>query len=323
MAKLKYYYNTDTCNYERIRVSKMDVFLNLLGFFLLVLTIAVGIIFTLSRFYDTPKLTSLKQEREVIRQAYHDLHSELNETEQQLGMLSERDDDIYRVYFEQKPIPSTIRKGGVGGTDRRTDIYESDNSEKELLISTYQKIDQLNHEILIQEKSYNLIDELAYDKAKMYASIPAIQPISIDDMTRLASMFGMRMHPLLHYERKHEGIDFTAPRGTPIHASGNGVVEAAFYSTSGGYLVVINHGYSYQTRYLHMSKFDVKKGQKVKRGDIIGYVGSTGLSRAPHLHYEVLKNGEPVNPVHYFNKNLTQEQYELIVELVAKQNDFD
>ncbi|MBV6642395.1 MAG: M23 family metallopeptidase [Cyclobacteriaceae bacterium] len=323
MAKLKYYYNTHTCNYERIRVSKMDVFLNFLGFFLLVLVFAVGIIFTLSRFYDTPKLTNLKKEREVIIQSYQDLHKELNANEDHLASLAEKDDGIYRIYFEQAPIPTSIRKGGVGGTNRRNDIYESTNSDREWMIGTYQKIDQLSHEILIQEKSYNLIDELAYDKAKMYASIPAIQPISIDDMTRLASIFGMRMHPLLQFERKHEGIDFTAPRGTPIHASGNGYVEAAFYSTSGGYMVVINHGYSYQTRYLHMSKFDVVKGQKVKRGDVIGYVGSTGLSRAPHLHYEVLKNGEPVNPVHYFNKNLTQEQYELIVELVAKQNDFD
>ncbi len=323
MAKLKYYYNTHTCNYERIRVSKMDVFLNFLGFLLLVLVFAVGIIFTLSRFYDTPKLTNLKKEREVIIQSYQDLHQELSTNEEHLASLAEKDDGIYRVYFEQKPIPTSIRKGGVGGTSRRSGIYESSNSDKELMIGTYEKIDQLNHEILVQEKSYNLIDELAYDKAKMYASIPAIQPISIDDMTRLASIFGMRMHPLLHFERKHEGIDFTAPSGTPIHASGNGYVEAAFYSTSGGYMVVINHGYSYQTRYLHMSKFDVVKGQKVKRGDVIGYVGSTGLSRAPHLHYEVLKNGEPVNPVHYFNKNLTQEQYELIVELVANQNDFD
>ena len=323
MAKLKYYYNTDTCNYERIRVSKTDVLLNLFGFFTLVLALAVGILFTLSKFYDTPKLTQLKNEREAIVQHYQDLSQDLKSTEQHLSALSERDDDIYRVYFEQKPIPESVRKGGVGGTSRRTEIYESSNSEKDLIIGTFQKIDQLSHEILVQEKSYNLIDELAYDKAKMYASIPAIQPISIDDMTRLASIFGMRMHPLLHFERKHEGIDFTAPRGTPIHASGNGYVEAAFYSTSGGYMVVINHGYSYQTRYLHMSKFDVVKGQKVKRGDVIGYVGSTGLSRAPHLHYEVLKNGEPVNPVHYFNKNLTQEQYELIVELVAKQNDFD
>ncbi|CAN0158208.1 unnamed protein product, partial [Chrysoparadoxa australica] len=150
----------------------------------------------------------------------------------------------------------------------------------------------------------------------------AIQTIAIADTTRLASDFGMRLQPLLNYERKHEGIHLTAPKGTPVHASGNGVVEAAFYSVTGGKLVVINHGYNYQSRYLHMSKFEVSKGEKVKRGDIIGYVGSTGLSRAPHLHYEVLKYGEPVNPIHYFNQNLTQEQFELIVELAAKQNSY-
>ncbi len=322
MAKLKYYYNTETCNYERIRVSKTDVLVNFLSFLALVLAFASGIIYGLSYFFDSPKLAELKYENEEIVLDYQNISAGLAYNENQIDKLSIRDDAIYRVYVERKPIPEMVRKGGVGGTKRRAEILETQNAHKDLLIANYQKVDQLKHEILIQDKSYDLIDKLTQEKSERFASIPAIQPIAIDDMTRLASVFGMRMHPLLNYQRAHEGIDLTAPRGTPVHASGNGWVEAAFYSVSGGNLVVINHGYNYQSRYLHMSKFAVKKGQKVKRGDIIGYVGSTGLSRAAHLHYEVLKRGEPVNPVHYFNQNLTQEQFELVVKLAARQNDF-
>ncbi|XOV93691.1 MAG: M23 family metallopeptidase [Bacteroidota bacterium] len=322
MAKIKYYYNTETCNYERIRVSRLDVIINLLSFFIIVLVFAVGIIFTLSLFFDTPKLTRLKEANEEILFEYKGVNQELLAIQDHINKLSERDDRLYRVYLEKEPIPESVRKGGVGGTNRREEVLESLNPHKDILVNSFSRVDLLRHEIGIQEKSYDLIDELVSQKADMFASIPAIQPISIDDMTRLASIFGMRMHPLLNFERAHEGIDLTAPRGTPVHASGNGYVEAAFYSTTGGNLVVINHGYSFQSRYLHMSNFIVKKGQRVKRGDIIGYVGSTGLSRAAHLHYEVLKAGEPVNPVHYFNQNLTQDQYELILKLAAKQNAF-
>lgn len=322
MAKIKYYYNTETCNYERIRVSKLDVLINLLSFFIVVLVFAAGIIYTLSLFFDTPKLSRLKESNEQILFDYQRGNQELRSIQDHLDKLSERDDRLYRVYLEKEPIPPTVRKGGFGGTNRREEVLESQNAHKDLMVNSFHKVDQLRHEINIQEQSYDLIDKLVSEKAEMFASIPAIQPIAIDDMTRLASIFGMRMHPLLNYERAHEGIDLTAPKGTPVHASGNGYIEAAFYSQTGGYLVVINHGYNFQSRYLHMSRFNVKKGQRVKRGDIIGYVGSTGLSRAPHLHYEVLKNGEPVNPVHYFNQNLTQEQYELIVKLAARQNAF-
>lgn len=320
MAKIRYYYNTETCNYERIRTSRVDVAINLLSFLTVVLIFAAGIIYTLSFFFDTPKLTQLKKTNEDLLFQYDKVNQELGELENHINRLSERDDRLYRVYLEKDPIPSTVRKGGVGGTKRRAEIIESDNTHKDLLINSFRKTDLLRHEIQVQDKSYDLIDRLVNEKAEMFAAIPAIQPIAIDK-SRLGSVFGMRFHPLLKYQRKHEGVDLSAPRGTPVRASGNGWVEAAFFSTSGGNLVVINHGYGFRSRYLHMSKFVVKKGQRVKRGDIIGHVGSTGLSRAPHLHYEVLKNGEPDNPVHYFSKNLTQEEYDMILKLVAKQNE--
>ncbi len=321
MAKIRYYYDTETCNYERIRTSKIDVVINFLSFLLLVSVFAIGIIYTLSLFFDTPRLTQLKESNAEILHQYEEANRQLGTIQNHINRLSERDDRLYRVYLEREPIPPAVRKGGVGGTNRREEILESQNKHKDLMVSNFEMADQIKHEINVQEKSYDLIDKLVNEKSEMFASIPAIQPISIDDMTRLASIFGMRMHPLLNFQREHEGVDLTAPRGTPVHASGKGTVEAAFYSTTGGNLVVINHGYDFQSRYLHLSEFIVRKGQKVNRGDTLGYVGSTGLSRAPHLHYEVLKAGEPVNPVHYFNQNLTQDQYELILKLAAKQNE--
>jgi murein DD-endopeptidase MepM/ murein hydrolase activator NlpD len=320
MARIKYYYDTETCKYERIRVSKWDISLNLLGFLAVALILAVGILFVFSSYFESPQVSLLKKEKKELLIYYEDMQKELENMQQMLNSLEDRDDNIYRVIFEADPIPSTVREAGVGGTDRYRALREERLVREDLILETYKKIDKLKKKMYIQTKSYDEIKKMAENKTEMLASIPSIQPISNRELKRLASGYGMRMHPILKYRRMHTGCDFSAPQGTPIYATGNGKIEKAYNSSSGGNIIIINHGFGYKTKYLHMSKFAVKAGQKVKRGDCIGYVGNTGLSAAPHCHYEVWKNGKHVNPVNYFYNDLTEEEYDKLLEIASREN---
>ena len=249
------------------------------------------------------------------------MQKDFSQMDNMLSALQERDDNIYRVIFEAEPIPSTIRQAGVGGSDRYRALREEKIEREDLVISTFDNIDKLRKQMYIQTKSYDDILQMAKNKSAMLASIPSIQPIPNKDLKRLASGYGMRMHPILKYRRMHAGCDFSAPQGTPILATGDGkVTRALFYSTSGN-MVTIDHGYGYETKYLHMSKFAVKEGQTVKRGDIIGYVGNTGLSKAPHCHYEVWKDNDHVNPVNYFYNDVNDEEYDKLFELASRENE--
>ncbi len=321
MARIKYYYDTETCKYERIKVSKWDIFLNALGIFTLSLILAVVIIFISSTYFESPQVSLLKKQNKELLMYYEDMEKELEQINKMLAVLQDRDDNIYRVIFEADPIPSTIRQAGVGGTDRYRALREEKLEREDLVINTLAKIDQLKKKIYIQTKSYDDILEMAKNKADMLASIPSIQPIANKNLTRLASGYGMRMHPILKFRRMHAGIDFSAPQGTPIFATGNGkVIKARRYRTSGN-MVVIDHGYGYKTKYMHMVRFAVKEGQKVKRGDVIGYVGNTGMSKAPHCHYEVWKDGRHVNPVYYFYNDVTDEEFDKLLELASRENE--
>ena len=252
---------------------------------------------------------------------YDDMQKDLSTMDGMLTALQERDDNIYRVIFEADPIPSTIRQAGVGGTDRYRALREEKIQREDLVINTYENIDKLKKHMYIQTKSYDDILQMARNKSAMLASIPSIQPIANKDLKSLASGYGMRMHPILKYRRMHAGCDFSAPQGTPIFATGDGkVIRAQFFKTSGN-MVTVDHGYGYETKYLHMSKFAVKEGQIVKRGDIIGYVGNTGLSKAPHCHYEVWKDNMHVNPVNYFYNDVTDEEYDKLLELASRENE--
>ncbi len=221
--------------------------------------------------------------------------------------LEERDNAIYRQFFEATPISDEVRKAGYGGINRYKSLDGFDNSK--MIIDLTKQMDVLSKRIVIQSKSLDDIVKMAENKEEMLASIPAIQPVKKEELTRMASGFGMRMHPILKIRKMHEGMDFTAKSGTPIYASGNGTVVRAERSSSFGNVVYIEHGYGYKTVYAHMKKIVTKKGKKVKRGDIIGYVGNTGRSVSPHLHYEVHKNGRPVNPIYYYYGNLTPEEF--------------
>jgi len=320
MARIKYYYDTETCKYERIRVSKWDIFLNSLGIFTLALVLAVVIYFVTMTYFESPQVSILKKENQELLIYYNDMQKDLKSMNQMLAALQERDDDIYRVYFEAEPIPQSIRQAGVGGTDRYKALREESLEREDLVINTFEHIDQLKKKMYIQTKSYDDIIKMAENKAEMLASIPSIQPIPNKDLKRLASGYGLRMHPILKVRRMHAGCDFSAPQGTPIYATGDGKIERAGWMGDAGNTVVINHGFGYKTKYFHMSEFKVKRSAKVKRGDIIGYVGNTGLSAAPHCHYEVWKDGKHINPVNFFYNDVTEDEWDKLLELASREN---
>ena len=320
MARIKYYYDTETCKYERIKVSKWDIFLNSLGIFTLSLVLAVVILFISSTYFESPQVSMLKKENSELLMYYNDMQKDIAQMESMVGALQERDDNIYRVIFEADPIPSTIRQAGVGGTDRYRALREEKIEREDLVITTFENIDKLKKQMYIQTKSYDDILQMAKHKTDMLASIPSIQPIPNKDLKRLASGYGMRMHPILKVRRMHAGCDFSAPQGTPIYATGNGKILKARRQGDAGNTVIIDHGFGYKTKYFHMSAFAVKEGQKVKRGDVIGFVGNTGLSAAPHCHYEVWKDGKHINPVNFFYNDVTDEEFDMLLELAAKEN---
>lgn len=322
MARIKYYYDTETCKYERIKVSTWDVVLNLLGFLSVSFIIAIAIVIIYSTYFESPKEALLTKENQELSLYYEIAQKELNDLNAMMSHLQKRDDKVYRVIFEADPIPTSIRRAGVGGTERYKQILESKLEKEDLVLNTFQKIDRIKKQMYIQTKSYDEILQMAKNKEEMWSSIPAIQPISNKELTRLASGYGMRIHPIYKLKRMHTGIDFSAPRGTPIYATGDGVIKLVRNNGPSGYgkEIIVDHGYGYETRYAHMQDFNVKRGQKVKRGECIGYVGNTGASTAPHCHYEVIKDGKTVDPVHYFFRDLNSEEYQKLLELASIEN---
>ncbi len=307
MAKVKYYYDPETLSYQQIEVRKRDKLKNtLIGLIGVALVAFLGFV-VLSQFLESPTEKAQRREMENLKLHYELLSKRMQETTDVLADLQERDNYIYRTYFEANPIPDEQRKAGFGGVNRYKNLEGFDNSE--MIKDVTMDLDVLSKQIVVQSKSLDEIVELAKKKEKMLASIPAIKPIKNEDETRMASGYGMRLHPILKSWRMHNGMDFTAPTGTPIYASGNGKIVRANRSATFGKVVYIEHDYGYKTVYAHMSKIIAKRGQKVKRGDLIGYVGNTGRSAAPHLHYEVHRNGRPVNPIYYYYGDLSPEEF--------------
>jgi murein DD-endopeptidase MepM/ murein hydrolase activator NlpD len=321
MAKIKYYYDTESCRYERIRVSTWDVILNLLGFLVVSAIIGFGIFLAADHYFESPTKASLRKENEELRLYYDIIHQDMNETNQMLSVLQERDDDIYRVVFGVEPIPEEIRTAGSGGSNRYRELLEKGLEREELIVNNMERMDVLKKKMYIQTKSYDEIMDLAANKEEKLASLPAIQPVTNKDLKRLASGYGYRIHPIYKVNKMHWGTDFSIKTGTPVYATGDGVIRWT-RSKFGGYgkQIEINHGFGYRTKYAHLSEFVVKKGQKVKRGELIGYSGNSGGSTAPHLHYEVIKDGKKVNPVNFFYKDVTDEQYAEILRLSSLEN---
>jgi len=319
MAKIKYYYDTKTLSYKRIKLSPFKKFQRILFFLITSIFSGLLMIFVFFTFFDSPKEKMLNREIENMVFQYNQIKDKLNQISLVMADLQNRDDNIYRVIFEAEPIPNSIRKAGYGGVNRYETLKGYNNSD--LIINTTKKLDQISKQLYIQSKSFDEIIELAKHKSEMLAAIPAIQPVSNKNLSRMASGFGPRIDPIYKTKKFHAGMDFSAKTGTPIYATGNGKVIRVRKSRKGyGNHVKIDHGYGYVTLYAHMQKYIVKKGQKVKRGEVIGYVGNTGKSVAPHLHYEVHKNGKKVNPVNFFYNDLTSEEYEKMIILSSQNN---
>lgn len=295
--------------------------LNVLGFLSAASIIAVGILIIFNLYFDSPKELILKKENKELKLYYELMEQEVTIMSQMLADLQQRDDNLYRVIFETEPIPTEIRRAGVGGSDRFKEIKEKGLKQEQLIISLKSKVDDLKRQLYVQNVSYDEVSEMALNKEEYWASIPAIQPISNEELTMLASGYGNRLHPILKVRKMHTGVDFSAPKGTSIYATGDGIVKEVT-TVFGGYgkFIEIDHGFGFVTRYAHMNEFKVRKGQRVKRGDMIGTVGNTGSSTAPHVHYEILKDDRFVNPVHYFFKDLNPSEYDRILELASKEN---
>jgi murein DD-endopeptidase MepM/ murein hydrolase activator NlpD len=282
---------------------------------------AAGILLISSSYFESPKELILKNEVKEMEYYYDNLLQEVNKLQIQLDNMEHRDDNIYRVVLGAEPIDKSIRDAGIGGIDRYEDVRKKNMIHEDIIVKLSEQVDNIRRKIYIESKSQDEVVELAENKEKLFAAIPAIQPVANKQLIALASGFGIRIHPIYKVRKMHTGVDFAAAIGTPIYATADGTIDKVDVSFSGyGKVIEIDHGFGYRSRYAHMHGFAVRQGQKVKRGDLIGYVGNTGLSTAPHLHYEVFVNGIHANPVHYFFNDLNPAEYEKIIELASIEN---
>ena len=319
MTKVKYYYDTKTLAYKKFERSKLQMLMRVLFFSASSTAIALGLVVLFFSIFDSPKEKELKREIDNLLVQYELLEKQIGNSSFILDELQERDDNIYRVILEAEPIHASIRRAGYGGVNRYRKYKGFKHSD--LVSKLHKKVDQVAKAIYVQSKSFDAVLNLAQNKEDMLAHIPAIQPVANKNLKRMASGYGNRIHPVYKTKKMHWGMDFSAPKGTEVYATGDGVIEKVKRSKRGyGNQVRIEHGYGYKTFYAHLNKYTVKKGQKVKRGDLIGYVGSTGTSTAPHLHYEVIKNKRKVNPVNYYFNDLSAEEYDKMLELSTQEN---
>ncbi|RYJ42027.1 peptidoglycan DD-metalloendopeptidase family protein [Flavobacterium beibuense] len=321
MAKVKYYYDTENLAYRKIKPKKGKS-LGVVALFLVSSALFGFLSFVVllnTPFFETPKDKLQAREIENLKVNYEILNKRMEEANEVLAAIEERDNNLYRAYFNTSPIPDEQRKAGFGGVNRYKELEGFNNTK--LVRNTTERLDVLSKELVVQSKSLDEIAKLAKDKQQLLAAIPAIQPVKNEDLRHMASGFGYRSDPFTKIRKFHAGMDFSAKTGTPIYATGDGVVQRADNRATGyGNHIVIKHGFGYETLYAHLSKYNVKVGQKVKRGDVIGFVGSTGRSEAPHLHYEVHKGGEVINPINFYYGNISAQEYILISKLANQEN---
>ncbi|MFH6603589.1 M23 family metallopeptidase [Maribacter algicola] len=321
MSKVKYYYDPDTLSYRKIEPKKSRRYRNIaffvLGSFLFGLLSLILLLNT--NLINTPRELSLAREVKNYELQFEILNKKMGQIEEVLANIEERDNNIYRLYFEANPIPEEQRRAGFGGVNRYRSLEGFNNSE--MVIGTTKRLDIIKKQMAIQSKSLDEITILAAEKEKLLAAIPAIQPLNNEDLTRMASGFGWRSDPFTKARKMHWGMDFTAPKGTPVYATGDGKITRADNNSSGfGKHIRIDHGYGYVSLYAHLSQYNVKKGQKVKRGDLIGFVGSTGRSEAPHLHYEVRKDEDRINPINFYYGSLSAKEFENMLKYANQEN---
>jgi murein DD-endopeptidase MepM/ murein hydrolase activator NlpD len=319
MKKIKYFYNTNSLRYEKLETPLRVKLLRIFGFLAAAIVTAAIISFFAFRFVGSPNEKLLNLENERLQDKYHQLNDQVKATQEQMSELVKRDNEVYRAIFEANPIPDSARARALA---QEQEIARVENMRSaDLVNSIINSLNSLGHYITAQKKSYAEIDNLLKNKEQLLVSTPAIQPVSNKDLTRVASGFGYRIDPIYKTVKLHAGLDFAAPQGTPIYATANGTVTVAGNTGNGyGNHVVINHGYGYETLYGHMVKVKARVGQQIKRGEVIGYVGSTGKSTGPHCHYEVHKNGQKIDPVYFFYNDLSPEQYDLLLKRAAAAN---
>ena len=321
MSKIKYYFDSESLSYKPVIRSRT---LQVSNFILFILSASIFGVFSLfillnSEVISTPKEIIQERELENLTLQYDLMNLKLNQIENVLENVQERDNNLYRVYFEASPIPKSERIVGFGGINRYKNLEGYDNSK--IIIDANKRLDILSKQLVVQSKSLDEIEFLASNKGDLLAAIPSIQPIRNKDLTRLASGYGYRIDPFTKKPRMHYGMDFTAPKGTPIYATGDGIVKRADNRASGyGKHIRIDHGFGYVSLYAHLSKYEAKRGQKVKRGEVIGYVGNTGRSAGPHLHYEIFKDGKKINPLNFYYGNLSSEEFDVLLSLANREN---
>lgn len=319
MSKVKYYYDSETLSYQKIERKKRKTIKYASIFILASALFAFLFVFLASQFVQSPQERALTRELQHMELQYKLLNKKMDEAQAVLANVEERDNSIYRLYFEANPIPEEQRKAGFGGINRYKSLEGFDNSK--IIIEANKRMDILQKQIVVQSKSLDEIAVLASDKEKFLVCIPAIQPVSNEDLSRMASGYGYRTDPFTKVRKFHYGMDFSAPRGTPVYATGDGVVARADNASSGyGNHIRIDHGYGYVSLYGHLYKYNVRVNQKVKRGDLIGFVGSTGRSQGPHVHYEVFKDDERINPMNFYYGHLSADEYSKLLERASMEN---
>ena len=321
MPKYKYYYDQETLSYRRIEVNTGVRFRN--AFVFLTVSALFGLIMLLVLLYspliETPKEIAQAREIDNYQLQYEQLNRKMQQIESVLDNLQYRDNQIYRVIFEANPISDDVRKAGFGGVNRYADLEGFENSE--LVVSTTKRMEILSKQVVVQSKSLDEIQRMALDKEVLLSAIPSIQPINNEDLRRMASGYGWRTDPFTKTRRKHKGMDFSAPTGTPIYATSDGkVIRVDGRAPGYGKHIRIDHGFGYVTLYAHLSKYNVRRGQEVKRGDVIGFVGNTGRSVAPHLHYEIRKDGKHLNPINFYYGDLNTEEFNALLEAANREN---
>ena len=319
MKKIKYYYNTHSLRYEKLETPLRVKLMQIFGFIAAALVTAMLISFFAFRFIGSPNEKFLKLENERMKDRYQELNKKLNEIQLQVAELENRDNEVYRSIFEADPIPDSARAKEF---EKEQQIAKVEGMEDaDLVNSIIATLNNLNNRIHAQQTSFKEITELVNNKEKLLAATPAIQPVSNKDLKRIASGYGYRIDPVYKTVKLHPGLDFTAPSGTPIYATADGTIEFSGNRGDGyGNHVIINHGYGYKTLYGHMYRIKAKAGQRMKRGEVIGWVGNTGKSTGPHCHYEVIKNGNKINPVYFFYNDLTPEQFDRLLKSAAVNN---
>jgi len=319
MKKIKYYYNTNTLRYEKLEVPLRVKLLRIFGFLAAALVTAGLISFVAFRFVGSPNEKILSQQNENLNDHYKELNSAVQSIQQQMQELEKRDNNVYRAIFEANPVPDSARAKEL---ENKLEIATIKGiKDNQLVSSILSTLNNLSSRIAAQKKSYDEVDALVKDKEKLLSHTPAIQPISNKDLNRVASGYGYRIDPVYKTTKFHAGLDFSAPQGTPIYATADGTVTTSGNTGNGyGNHVIINHGYGYETLFGHMVRVKARPGQAVKRGEIIGWVGSTGKSTGPHCHYEVHKNGEKINPIYFFFNDLTPEQFDMLLKKAAASN---